>query len=396
VSDRPRIIVGGFIGLLDAGGVTWDYIQYPLGLAALGCDVYYFEDTGLWPVYQENSNDTASCTENVKRLAAIMDDFGLGERWAYRDAVSGDTFGPCSRTISQVCRGADVFVNISCSTVMRDEYASIPKRALIDSDPMFTQIQYATEVALTAGESHMRELVHAHTHHFTFGENIGAPDCRIPACGINWHPTRQPICLNLWPESPLPQVEGAAFTTVMNWSAAPPLEYEGETWGQKNTEFTHLLPLPERLPDIPLAVVVGQTGGKPFPVQAARDHGWHVFDPRERAPDWRSYRRFIEESSGEFSVAKETYVKGRTGWFSCRSACYLAAGRPVVAQDTGWSRYIPSGDGLVAFDGLTGATEALRRINTDLPLHARAARRIAEQHFDSDVVLGDLLRHLEI
>jgi hypothetical protein len=395
MKDRPRIIVGGFVGLLDAGGVTWDYIQYPLGFAALGCDVYYFEDTGLWPVYQEDNQGKVSCDSNVNRLAAIMDDFGLSERWAYRDAVTGESFGPCSKMLKQICRSADVFVNVSCSTVMRDEYAIIPKRVLIDSDPMFTQIQYATEVALTAGESRMRELIHAHTHHFTFGENIGATDCRIPTCGINWQSTRQPICLDLWPASPVPQSSDAAFTTVMNWSAAPPLEYEGETWGQKNTEFTKLLDLPESLPDMLLAVVVGQTGGTPFPAQLARNHGWQVLDPVEHVPDWRSYRRFIEASSAEFSVAKETYVKARTGWFSCRSACYLAAGRPVIAQDTGWSRFISSGDGLVAFDNFAGAAEGLRRVKSNLPAHARASRRIAEEYFRSDVVLGELLRHIE-
>ncbi len=391
--ERLRIIVGGFLGLLPAGGVTWDYVQYPVGFAALGHDVYYVEDTRLWPVYQPGGGG-ADCSSNVGHLAGVMDAFELADRWAYRDEASGRLFGLGDAELREVCRTADVFINVSCSTAIRDEYASIPARALIDSDPMFTQIQCLSQGAFTPGAGGMSELVAWHTHHFTFGEGIGAADCRIPDCGVSWRPTRQPICLDRWPASPPPEGPDAPFTTVMNWTAGQPLTYGGETWGQKDVEFLRLVDLPGAVPAVPLAVAVGQTTGAPFPAEAARRAGWQVLDPAACAPDWRSYRAFIRGSRGEFSVAKETYVKARTGWFSCRSACYLAAGRPVVAQETGWSRRLPTGRGLFAFDDHEGAAEALARVAADPAAHGRAARAIAEEFFDSDRVLTDLLARL--
>jgi hypothetical protein len=391
---RLRIIVGGYLGLFPAGGVTWDYVQYPAGFAALGHDTYYVEDTRLWPVYQTGNNGGADCSANIHRLAGIMDAFGLADRWAYRDEVSGKCFGLSEQAVLDLCRSADVFVNISCSTVLRDEYRDIPARVLIDSDPMFTQIQYATEVAFTPGKPGMRELVDGHSHHFTFGENVGAADCRMPTFGVSWRPTRQPVCLGEWSPTPPPRTQDAAYTTLMNWTAAPPLLFEAETWGQKDVECRRFFSLPCDVPGIPLGMVVGQRSCDPFPAHFARRLGWRILDPAEYAPDWRTYRAFIEQSRGEFSVAKETYVKARTGWFSCRSACYLAAGRPVITQDTGWSRNLPTGRGLIAFRDPGEAADALRRVEGDPVGHGRAARQLAEEFFDSRRVLSDLLRQV--
>lgn len=395
MSEKLRIVVGGYIGLLPAGGVTWDYVQYPAGLAALGHDVYYIEDTRLWPIYQPEESRWDDATPSVAHLQRVMDAFDLSSRWAYRDEASGQTFGLGIDQLNEICRTADVFINISCSTCMRDEYRAIPARVLIDTDPMFTQIQYLSPQMFTPGEPALRELVDAHNFHFTFGENIHGADCRMPDCGINWRPTRQPVCLSHWRASNPPN-NGSAYTTLMNWSAARRLEYEGETWGQKDLEFQRFVKLPDRVPDVALAVAVGQTGGagQPFPATEVRDAGWRVLDPETCAPDWRSYNSFIEASRGEFSVAKETYVKARTGWFSCRSACYLAAGRAVITQDTGWSKYLPAGEGLLAFDDLDGAAAALERVESDPLRHSCAAREIAEEHFDSARVLGSLLASL--
>lgn len=388
---RLRIVVGGYIGLLPAGGITWDYVQYPLGFARLGHDVFYIEDTQLWPIY--NAEGQADCSPNVAHLAQVMEWFGFGDRWAYRDAASRQCFGLSEAKIRDICRTADVLVNISCSTVMRDEYHRIPSRILIDSDPMFTQIQYATQVAFTPGESGIRGAVADHTHHFTFGENIGAEDCRIPVCGVEWQPTRQPVCLDQWPVTPPLGDANAAFTTVMNWTAGRPLLFGGESWGQKDVEFERFISLPLWVPDVPLAVAVGQTcgAGAAFPATYVERQGWRVLDPVACAPEWRSYRDFIRGSRGEFSVAKQTYVKARTGWFSCRSACYLAAGRPVVTQDTGWTRYIPSGRGLFAFDTLSEAVAALECVDASPISHGHAAREIAQEFFDSMRVLTSLL-----
>lgn len=386
--DRLRIVVGGFLGLLPAGGITWDYVQYPAGFAALGHDVWYVEDTRLWPVYQDDDPAGASCHANVAHLAAVMPAFGLDGRWAYRDEASGECFGLPLARLREICRTADLFVNVSCSTAMRDDYAAIPARLLVDTDPMFTQVQAETAASFTAGGGGMRRLLAAHTHHFTFGESVGRPECRMPACGVTWIPTRQPVLLDRW--TPEPPPTGAAFTTVMNWAAGKPLAWDGDTWGQKDVEFLRFLDLPARVPELRLALVATQTGGAPLPRARIEAAGW-TLDPPARVADWTAYARYLSASAGECGVAKETYVKARTGWFSCRSACYLAAGRPVVTQDTGWSRHLPTGEGLFAFDTMDEAADALRQVAADPVHHARAARAIAAEHFDSHRVLGRLL-----
>ncbi len=397
MSGRLRIVVGGYIGLLPAAGVTWDYIQYPAGFAALGHDVFYIEDTRLWPIYQPAGSDWGDCSAAVSHLASVMEAFGLSGRWAYRDEASGRCFGLAEEQVRDVCRSADVFVNVSCSTFLRDEYRAIPVRALVDTDPMFTQVQYLSQQMFTPGSPGLRELVDAHTHHFTFGESVGRPECLIPECGITWRPTRQPIRLDLWHPAPPVSDARAAFSTLMNWTAARPLQYGGTTWGQKDVELRRFLALPSRVPGIPLAMAVGQTGGagEPFPANEATAAGWQVLDPEASAPDCDGYQAFITGSRGEFSIAKETYVKARTGWFSCRSACYLAAGRPVVTQDTGWPVHLPSGRGLFAFDTLEGAAEALHTIEQDPATHARAAREVAAEFFDSGRVLTRMLCEME-
>lgn len=399
MTNRLRIVVGGYLGLLPAAGVTWDYVQYPAGFAALGHDVFYVEDTRLWPIYQPEGSDWGDCSATVSHLASVMEAFGLSDRWAYRDEPSGRCYGVSEERLREVCRSADVFVNVSCSTFPRDEYRAIPARALIDTDPMFTQVQYLSRQMFTPGTPGLRELVEAHTHHFTFGESVGRPDCLIPDCGIAWRPTRQPIRLDLWkPEEPVRDRTGSSYSTVMNWTAGKTLEHGGTTWGQKDVEFRRFFALPSRVPEIPLAVAVGQTGGagEPFPQEEARAVGWRVLDPQACIPDCDGYQSFIAGSLGELSIAKETYVKARTGWFSCRSACYLAAARPVVTQDTGWSTHLPQGRGLFAFDTLEGAADALRKVEKDPTTHARAAREVAEEHFDSRRVLARLLREMDV
>ena len=384
-----RVVVGGYAGLLPAGGVTWDYMQYPAGLRLLGHDVFYIEDTGLWPIYQTSGGD-GGASSNVEHLASVMEAFDMSERWAYVDQVTGRTFGMDQQQVKEVCRSAEVFINISCSTLMRDDYTNIPARILIDTDPMFTQIQLETGTMFTSGESNLRSMASAHTHHFTFGESIGRPECLIPDAGFRWLTTRQPICLDSWPAAAVPQRERPCFTTVMNWAAGRTLGFDGQEWGQKDREFLKFLELPRRS-DADFEIVVGQTGGSTFPHSLAASHGWQVREPHDAVPDWVRYRDFIAYSSGEFSVAKQTYVKAQTGWFSCRSGCYLAGSRPVVTQDTGWSRHLPSGEGLFAFTTIEEAAEALEVVAADPTGQGRKAREVAGEFLDARKVLGKLL-----
>jgi hypothetical protein len=388
--SKPRVVVTGFVGLFPFGGVVWDYLQYVAGFAALGWDAIYLEDTDSWPVYQ----DEIDASRNVVHVASAMKHFGLGERWAYRDALSGRCFGLSEAALAEFCRTADVFLNVSCSATLREEYANIPVRALVDTDPMFTQIQYLQDVSVSGGPTGMRELIENHTHRFTFGENIGSDGCRIPTLGLEWYPTRQPVVLDFWPISESPSGASHCYSTVMNWRVVDDLKFEGERWGQKDVEFMRFLQLPQRVPNIPLGVAASLTPESQFPADAVRDAGWILRDSAVCAGDARTYRDFIIDSRGEFSVAKETYVKGNTGWFSCRSSCYLAAGRPVVTQDTSWSHLLPNGRGLLAFHDEETAIDALRRVEADPKLHATAAREIAHECFDSKVVLSEMLGHM--
>jgi hypothetical protein len=394
MSSPVRVVVSGFAGLLPAGGVAWDYLQYPMALQAMGHDVLYLEDTQLWPVYQANGG--ADCTPNVRWLTDVMADFGLADRWAYRDAATDTWYGQGAGAVSAFVASADVLLNVSCSLPLRDEYRRIPARVLIDSDPMFTQVQHLQAEGFTAGASGAAEAVEQHTHHFSFGESIGHPGCGVPDDGVRWRPTRQPIVLDHWLRlSPTPP-PGAHFTTVMNWSAARTLRWNGDSWGQKDREFAKVLALPARVPRAFFTLAVGQTSGDTFPRDELVANGWHVADPAQCVQTPAAYQRFIANSLAEFSVAKETYVKAATGWFSCRSACYLAAGRPVIAQDTGWTTHLPHGEGLLAFSTIDEATAAIESVRTDPVTHSRRARELAIEHFDGAQVLGTILASVGI
>ncbi len=394
--EKLRIIIGGYLGILPAGGVTWDYVQYPLGFSLLGHDVYYIEDTRLYPIYQKEGSKWDDCTATVQHLQLVMNYFGLGEKWAYRDEASGKCFGLSENKIKELCKTADIFINVSCATYLRDEYLQIPKKILIDSDPMFTQIQYLTKQMVMPGEPNLPETIGEYDYLFTFGENINSTDCRIPDGGLNWHTTRQPICLDYWKVRPLANPPELSFTTLMNWTAGKKLEYNDESWGQKDIEFKKFLNLPQLLKGISLSAIVNQTGGidDTFFITEIKNAGWKILDADRNAGNWIQYQEFIDKSLGEFSIAKETYVKAKTGWFSCRSACYLAGGKPVVTQDTGWSKFIPSGNGLFSFTTINEAVFALEKVVANPLKHAKAARIIAEEYFDSKKVLQSLLNKI--
>lgn len=392
MKQRLTIIVGGYIGLYPTGGVTWDYLQYPLGLRLMGHDVYYVEDTVQYARYQKENRAWDDASDSILYLKDVMERFGFKDRWAYRDIASGKCFGMSLQRIHEVCASADIFINISASTFLREEYLKIPVRVLIDSDPMFTQIDYYQEcyVKETTNEYRMKFVVENHTHHFTFGENIGASDCLIPEFGYRWMPTRQPLCLDYWDVS-IAKPHTYTFTTIMNWSVKPDMEYHGSTWGQKNRELQKFIHLPKHHPAIRFELMLA--GASAAILKELEANGWIVRNALEGVTDTDAYRQYIYGSSGEFAVAKETYVKSRSGWFSCRSACYLAAAKPVVVQDTGWSSIIPAGAGVFAFEGMDALDDALGAITGRYESQCRFARDLAEAFFDSNEVLGELLEY---
>ncbi len=380
-----RIIVTGLVGQYAFGGVAWDYLQYVEGFRQLGHDVLYLEDTEMWPYDPINNTVSADCSYNVTYLRSVMDKLCPGGLWVYRNAPDGSYHGLTETETNAFCANADVFLNVSGCSWLRHEYARVPKKIFLDSDPMFTQ------VALALGRQGVVERVRAHDFHFTFAENIGAKDCRIPATGLKWLPTRQPIVLDWWIVSAQPPRD--VFTTVMNWVSYKECEYNGETWGQKDVEFLKFIELP-RNTNQKFEIAMGMGPGMKRPTELLTQKGWRIIEPSEHLPDPWTYRDYLGHSKGEWSVAKEGYVKSRSGWFSCRSACYLASGRPCVLEDTGWSGIYPTGTGLIAFSTVDEAVAGIERINADYAAHSAAARRLAEQWFDARKVLARMLEQV--
>jgi len=344
--------------------------------------VFYLEDTEMWPYDPIQNTISKDCTYNVSYLRGVMEKRGLADRWIYRSAPDASYHGHTEAEAKEICATADLFLNVSGCGWLRPEYLAIPHKAFLDSDPMFTQ------VALASGNQDVFERIRAHDRHFTFAENIGARDCRVPHAGFHWIPTRQPIVLDWW------HVDTAAprdvFTTVMNWVSYKNCEYNGETWGQKDVEFLKFLDLPQRTAQ-KLEIAMGMGPGMKRPTEMLQQKGWQIIEPAERLPDPWAYRQYLGRSKGEWSVAKEGYVKSRSGWFSCRSACYLAASRPVVVQDTGFSNLLPVGRGLHAFATEDEAAAAIEAIEANYAAEIKAARDVALAHFDARQVLSRLI-----
>jgi hypothetical protein len=384
-----RIAVTGMAATYPLGGVFWDYFQYVLGFRRLGHEVLYIEDTGKWcydPVrltYSESgANNGAYLAAQIARL-----DPDLEGRWFYRDCA-GQSWGVSWTNVVDFCRSADLFVHISGSCFMRDEYFAPARVILIDSDPIYTQawIIAAWADPEDAKTRHLAEVIRRHHAFFSFGENIGRPDCRIPTLGFKWIPTRQPIVLDCFESAArTPASRRRMLTTVASWEPAGKAPVvEGVAYAGKSVEFERFIDLPSISP-LPLELAISG----PAPRERLRAAGWHLIDGYSVSTDPWSYQAYLANSFAEFSVAKNAYVQSRSGWFSCRSACYLTLGVPVVVQDTGFS--IPGGRGVLPFSTLEQARAAIDEISAAPERHARGAREIAREYFASDKVLERLI-----
>lgn len=379
-SGRLRIVVLGYLVRGPLGGMAWHYLQYAAGLARLGHDVFFLED----------SDDYPSCYDPVRNVmdtdpayglafaARAFDRLALGTRWAYYDAHRGHWCGPAAATAPDVCATADVLLNVSGVNPLRSWMEHVPVRVLVDTDPVFTQIRHLTDPAARARAT-------AHTAFFTFGENIGQPGCTIPSDGFAWRPTRQPTVMDLW--TPTQGPAGGPLTTIMLWGSYPSAEYNGTRYAMKAESFEPYLDLPSRCHDV-FELAVGSPGE---PRERLARHGWIVVDPRTPTHDPWTYQAFIGRSKAEFSVAKHGYVASQSGWFSERSAAYLASGRPVIVQDTGFGRWLRPDGGVLPFTSPDEALGQLRALEASYGSHCRQARLAAEEYFESSAVLTRLL-----
>ena len=366
-----RVVLAGIIARYPFGGVTWCSLMYLLALRELGHDVLYIEDTGECvydPVANAVSLDPSYGTALIHRS---LEPFGLGDRWAFVN-YDGTYHGRSAEQVRDFCAGADLYLNLSGgSWFWRDEYRRIPRKAFIDSDPAFTQL------AIAKAEPWYVEFFRGYDALFTFGANIGTPASPVPTGEFAWRHTWQPIALDQWRTTAPP---GDRFTSVMTWR----IESFADVDGNKDQEFVRFMDLPARTAQ-PFQMAVNG------PHALLREHGWDPVDAMgvSRTP-WE-YRQFIQRSRAEFGVAKHTYVATRSGWFSDRTECYLASGRPALVQDTGWSAHLPHGDGLLAFSTPEEALAGIDRINGDYARQARRAEEIAREHFDGRRVVRRLI-----
>lgn len=382
--SKARIVVLGVLGSSPFAGVAWQVLHYLEGLQRLGHDVHYVEDPGYWPYDPVRATVTDDCTFTLSYLTRMLGRIGMEDRWAYRAATDDHAiYGLSESRLAALYAEADAILNVTAATVLRDEHLRVPVRVYVETDPVVAQLQIAAGNADTIG------LLSAHTHHVTFGENLGGPHCPIPVVGFDYVPTRQPVVLDWWDAPPLPDGP-ARLTTIGNWiQSGKDFDWNGDTYRwSKHHEFLKLLDLPQRTSatlELALSSLPAEDG------ELLRTHGWQIADAVALSRDPDPYREYIFGSTGEFTVAKDQNVRLQSGWFSDRSACYLAAGKPVITQDTGFARVLPVGEGLFAFATLDEAVAACEAVASDPLRHGRAAREIAEEHFRAETVLSRLL-----
>jgi hypothetical protein len=380
VSTRARIIVLGYVVRGPLGGMAWHHLHYVVGLAQLGYDVYFIEHADNYPSCYDPVNDVMGTdpTYGLAFAKNAFDDLGLADRWCYYDNQSNQWVGPCASQIGEISKTADVVLNMSGINPLQPWFSEIPVRALIDTDPVFTQANHLAN-------PEARALALEHNVFLSFAENILSPTCTVPKDGFNWIPTRQPIALDWWPVTPAPK--DGKFTTVMLWNSYGAVEVAGQRYGLKSDSFDPYYSLPEKTGEaFELAV-----GGGKCPRAKLTELGWQLCDPRVPTHDPWSYRQYIQNSKGEFGVAKHGYAISHSGWFSERTAAYLASGRPVVVQDTGFTEWLPTGSGVFAFNTLEQAIAGVREVNERYEQHCKGAREIAEQYFDARKVLPELI-----
>jgi len=377
-----RIMVAGAIAAHPLGGAgnAWAFLQYVLGFRRLGFDTYYVEHIDPQKCIDDDWRPAAfNASANARFFRAVMERFNLLDHAALLESGGPNHVGLNRADVEALARNTDLLVNGSGRFHLASVLAAVRRRLYLDLDPGFVQIwqeQYGVDMNLRG-----------HDVHVTVGLNLGASDCPLPTCGIRWQTTLPPVVLDEWSPALAP---GEAYTTVGDWRGYSPVEWHGVWYGQKAEEFLRIIELPRRVA-VPLELCLAIDPNEPD-YNKLEENGWRLSSPRRHCATPDAYRAYVSGSRGECTVVKHGYAAGRTGWFSDRSACYLAAGRPVIVQDTGAGPYLPMGAGLLTFTDLDSAADALTHVESDYATHAAAARALAREYFDSDRVLSRLLR----
>jgi hypothetical protein len=385
---KLRLVVLGMMGRCPFGGQTWLYLNWLRALASLGHEVWYVEDDTVWPYDPDKETVTDDGTYAARHIASSLQRIGLEGRWAWRlaDRPGGVCHGLSSSRLNELYRGCDALLNIVGATDLREEQLAAPLRVYLETDPV------TAELRLASGDQHTREAFANHHVIVTYGENYGGADCGVPLSGISYKKTRQPIDTELWPMAF--DADAPYFTTIGNYRQdGSDVEYNGQTYRwSKHHEWEKFMDLPRR---------VNQGFELAMNVDAAEDrnrletHGWRLVSPLTMSLDvFGAYPDYFRRSRAQFTVAKDQNVRLRSGWFSERDVCYLASGKPVVTQDTGFTHTLPTGSGLFAFNTMDEAVGAVEAINADYPRHCATARAIAEEYFAAPKIGAKLLKDI--
>ncbi len=389
-SQKLRIIVGGMVGQYPLGGVAWDYFHYCLALHELGHDVYYHEDTWCWPFDPTLGYVTDNPDHTVKFIGDFFDTYApqLSKKWHYL-LLHEKSFGMTRDAFDQIARTADIFLNVSGSCFFPEHLNPRCIKVFLDTDPGYNQFVLSERYAWSQNVERWCQQVAAHDRHLTYAENIHGADCVIPRLNFDWRPTRCVVTLPSWQAVRAAPIRAhAAFTSVMTLGYFPgKLTYRGRQYDAKVPEFEKFRSLPQSV-EIPLELAIS---GDKVPLDPIREMGWKLIDGAKATLTPQSYMQFIADSAGEWSIAKNVYVDTNSGWFSCRTACYLAAGRPAVVQDTLWSRFVPSGWGVIAFGTMEESIAALNAVAADPLRHRAAAFEIAREYLAADRVIPPML-----
>lgn len=385
---KSVVIAGSVAQKPGRGGHTWVFLQYLLGFRKLGFEVLLLDR--LEPamcVDEAGSPAPIERSWNLRYLRSVMECFGFGESYAVLLDEGRQTAGLSRAALLERVRRSDALINVMGFVNDEEILASAAKRVFLDIDPGFGQMWR---------DLGLHDAFKRHDAFVTIARNIGTDTCTIPTCGLNWISTFQPIVLDHWPVVASPDCSSRWITSVASWRGAyGAVEYHGKTYGLRAREFRKFVALPSITSDrFQLALDIDPADAKD--VDLLRGEGWSLVDPRHVASEPRCYADYIRNSAAELVVAKGMYVETRSGWVSDRSVCYLASGKPVLAQDTGLSGLLPTTEGLLAFENVEEAADAVRAIRREPVRHAKAARRLAEAHFDSSIVLSSLARKLDL
>jgi hypothetical protein len=402
---RQKIVVVGTMASEPYAGMAWMNMQIVAGFHRLGHDVYYFETSSTWPYDPVRGTRVCDSEYSVPYLAKVAESFGLGDRWAYRRSFSDKQwFGMPRAKAEALLKDADLVFNIAGASRFKEENLEIGRLVYFGTDPVYHELAYFD------GNANTRDIVDEHDDSVTYGENIGTLLCAVPPLPHLRARTRQPVLMDLWSGGGKPHDR---FTTVGNWKQdGRDVQFKGETYRwSKHHEFLKFIDLPLRIDaTLELATnladpasikhgeedVVRTVGMDDDAGRVLVDNGWKLVAGGAFSQDPWPYRDYIRESHGEFTVARDLNVRLHSGWFSERSACYLAAGKPVITQDTGFSHVLPTGAGLFAFNTMNDILDAFDKIESDYERHSRAALEVAEEYFNSERVLPALLNDLGV